>query len=70
MQTYRVTAPVGDNSIAMLTAVSAVLCYMKDGNEVSGRIRYNRAGTGRIVMWLVDKSVDVTVGQVRNCYFY
>lgn len=54
----------------MLTAVSAVLYYMKDGNEASGWIQYNRAGPGWPVMWLLDKSVDVTVGQDQNCDLY
>ena len=54
----------------MLTAVSAVLCYMKDGNEAERWIRYNRAGLGWPVMCLIDKSVDGTVGQVQNCDLY
>ena len=28
------------------------------------------AGSSWPVMWLIDKSVDGTVGQVQNCYFY
>ncbi len=40
---------------------------MKDGNETERWILYNHAGTTWPVMWMTDKSVDGTVGQVQNC---
>ena len=70
MQTHWVTNPGRYYSIAMLTAVSALLYYMKDGNEALGWILYNRAGPSWPVMWLIDKSVDGTVGQDQNCDLY
>jgi hypothetical protein len=51
-------------------AAQTLPSYMKDGNEAARWILYNRAGTGWQVMCLIDNSVDGTVGQVQNCYFY
>ena len=56
--------PVGNSARDQSVAAQTLPSYMKDGNEAARWILYNRAGSGWHVMWLIDKSVDGTVGQV------